>query len=162
MRRASVATLLCALVVSSGQAALGPMAFPALVSQAEVIVRGRVESVLPRGQSQEGSPARTREVEYASWYVAVLSVDEVLKGPADLRRIRVEFNSMEDSARYEPGEAVFSFLAKTGRDDFYTTVGMLQGRYVIRGGMVGRDRIPVAEFVRRIRDLLRAPDQSGR
>lgn len=69
---------------------------------------------------------------------------------------------MEDSARYKSGETVVVFLTKATQGDLYTTVGMLQGRYLIKDGRVEREQIPVAEFFRRIMTLTHTPSQPER
>jgi len=69
---------------------------------------------------------------------------------------------MEDSPRYKSGETVVVFLTKAAQGDLYTTVGMVQGRYLIKDGVVEREQIPVAEFLRRIRASMESPSQTGR
>lgn len=154
MRIARVVTLLLFLPIGSGHAAMGKIPFAALVGQAELIVQGRVESVLTttRPPVSSPSPGQKPEVEFAFSNVADLSVDTVLKGPVGIRRVRIEFLSMEDSPRYKPGETVVVFLTKAARGDLYTTVGMLQGRYLIKDGMVESEQVSVAEFFHRIKE----------
>ena len=164
MRIARVAIVLFFLPIGGGHAAMGKIPFAALVGQAELIVQGRVESVVTTTRPPEASPSpgQKREVEFVVSNVADLAVDTVLKGPVGIRRIRIEFHSMEDSPRYKPGETVVVFLTKAAQGDLYSTVGMLQGRFLIRDGMVEREQIPVAEFFHRIRTLIHAPSQPGR
>jgi hypothetical protein len=141
---------------------MGAIPLAELVGQAELIVQARVESVRTTQPESGPSPGQKQEVEFVASSVAELSVDKVLKGPADIRRISVEFASIEDSPRYIAGETVVVFLTKAAKEDLYTTVGMMQGRYLIKDGMVEREQIPVAEFLRRIRAMLDAPTQPGR
>ena len=162
MRLTALVLLLSFLPMNAGQAALGRISFPALVCQAELIVQGRVESFLSATQSHQLGRDKGQEAEFIASSVASLSIENVLKGPSDIRGVQVEFSSVEDSPRYKLGETVVVFLTWSPRRDVYTTVGMLQGRFAIVGGMVERERIPVAEFVRRIRTMKCAAPQAGR
>lgn len=154
--------LLFFLPIENGYAALGNIPLAALVSQAEVIVQGRVESILSTKQLFESSPGQIQEIEFVDLNIANLSVEKMLKGPVAIRRIRVIFPSTEDRPRYKVGELVVLFLKKDAEDDLYSTVGMLQGRYLIKDGKVEREQIPVAEFLHRIRVLMSSPSQPGR
>lgn len=143
-------------------AALGEIPFAVLVGQAEVIVQGRVESILDTKPPLDPSRGQEQDVESVASNIANLSVDKVLKGPVGIRRIRIEFLPMEDSPRYKLGETVIVFLTKAERGELYTTVGMLQGRFLIKNGMIEREQIPVAEFFRRIKILMQAPSPPER
>ena len=69
---------------------------------------------------------------------------------------------MEDSPRYKTGETVVVFLQRVGGDDFYTTVGMSQGRYAIEEGRIEGNGLPVVEFTRRIEALVHGASTPSR
>ena len=131
---------------------MGPIPFATLVSQADLIVQGQVQSVallaepaLPQGS--EGVPS----------YVAEVVVSRVVKGAASMRRVSIEYRPSSESASYEPGERAVLFLKRGANREIYTTVGQLQGKYQVRGGMVERDGVGVSEFLHRIEAVMRKP-----
>jgi hypothetical protein len=162
MRIAWLVMLLFPLPVGSGYAAMGEIPLTALVDQAEVIVQGRVGSILAPTQSRDPGSGQKREIDSVVSNVADLKVSKVLKGPAGIRQLRIGFTSMEDSPRYKTGETVVVFLKRAAEEDFYTTVGMLQGKYVIENGRVEGEGVPVTDFLRRIEALAHRSPAPGR
>lgn len=151
MRFAVAALLMPWLPIGVGQAAMGKIPLSTLVCQAELIVEGRVDSVLTNRRISDLHGDQNQANQFASPYVAILLVETVVRGRTDARRVQIEFTLTEDSPRYRPGETVIAFLARGAAPDTYETVGLLQGRFVVVNGQVERERLPVGEFLSRIR-----------
>lgn len=124
-----------------------------LAKDAELIVMARVESV--DSQKQED----------ILFSLAEFKVEKVLKGKAPSgERVTVEFEGgrlrgeaflVEDSPNYRPGEEVVAFLKKIPNGNRYTTVGMLQGKYLIKKGIVLEENLPLEAFLKKIENILR-------
>ncbi len=123
-----------------------------LVRDAELIVVGKVESV--EGHKQEDTIIS----------IAKLKIKKALKGEVPCPElVAVEFGGgqvgeetilFEDSPNYKKGEEVVTFLKKLPRDDIYTTVGLFQGKYVVKDGTVLRERLSLDTFLHKIETIL--------
>ena len=138
--------------IASVDAMMGKIPFDQLVLGSDLILLGRVESVQSYKREIESMPGQKREVENVIWSVAEVVADRILKGGIGSRSILIEFQggSFEDSPNYKLDEEVIVFLQKIKGKDSYTTVGMLQGKYIIREGIVAQEKVTVDEFIKRI------------
>jgi len=140
---------------------MGIIPFDKLVYDAELIVEGTVLSVGLARKNSGNSLATTQHPEYVGLSVAELVVERTIKGEGVPPRISIQFSIGEDSPSYKPGEHVVAFLRQGPAGERYITVGMMQGKYLIREGMVERPNVSVGEFLRRIGDLIGAPRGGG-
>ncbi|HHT9119433.1 MAG TPA: hypothetical protein ACFYD3_02670 [Candidatus Hypogeohydataceae bacterium YC41] len=123
-----------------------------LVREADLIVVGAVESV----KSQKGG-----EMIFS---LAKIRVKRVLKGKVPSEGwVTVEFQGgsvaeetlvVEDSPDYKPGEEVVAFLKKLSDSNKYTTVGLFQGKHLIKEGTVLPENLPLETFLEQIEALL--------
>lgn len=144
--------ILTSLCAGSTNAMMVKIPLEQLVREAELIVVGQVESV--KGQKREGIIFST----------AKLRAKRVLKGQVPPQGwISVEFEggrmgdetfTTEDSPDYKTGEEAIAFLKKLPGSDKYTTVGLLQGKYLIEKGKVLPEYIPLDTFLQQIEALL--------
>ena len=150
--------LVALLVVTIGaRAAMGIIPFDKLVLGADLIVFGTILSVGPASKDYASPAGGSQHPEYSLSSVAELEVKNAIKGESTPRHLSIKFSSGEDSPNYKRGEHVVSFLKHDPDQKHYITVGMIQGKYLIREGVVERLNIPTNEFVNRIKDLMTVP-----
>ncbi len=58
-----------------------------------------------------------------------------------------------DSPDYQAGERVQVFLKKAGGDDYYQTVGVFQGKFLIKEETVVSNKMSVEDFIKKVRGI---------
>ncbi len=145
-------------ILSTGivDAIMGKISLQQLVSQADLIIIGQVESVEYQKKEIESVPGQKKEVEFFTLGVASVKADNVLKGHVVSQPVLIEFSggNSEDSPNYKHDEEVVVFLKKIKGKDSYFTIGMFQGKYSIKEGKIERESVSVDEFIKKISDIL--------
>lgn len=130
-----------------------------LVQESDLILAGRVESV----------ESEKRGAVIVS--LARIRVDRTLKGGASPQKtVVVEFQGgriggevlrVEDSPDYQAGEEVVAFLRRHADRPGYVTTGHLQGKYVVRRGVVEGENVSLERFLERLKLILLEKSQGG-
>lgn len=149
--------LVCLLAVGSAHAAMGLIPFKTLVQRAEFIVKGTVISVTSEAGPPSYSALGTGRPEYAGIGLAELAVERIIKGEHVPSGILIQFPMGEDSPNYRPHEQVYVFLERIPDSERYTTIGLIQGTYRLRGDLVEPGKMSESEFLRRIDQLMALP-----
>ncbi|UCH34569.1 MAG: carboxypeptidase regulatory-like domain-containing protein [Armatimonadota bacterium] len=147
-------TVIVACIVTCNTATatvLVPLDFPELVAQSDRVFVGVVSDVVSEA-STDGSGALTR---------AVFQPTSHVKGPVTGDPIVVEKTGgpcgdvvqvVCGSPDFTPGETALMFVRQTGRGTYWT-VGMMQGKFAVRNGVVARNRRPLDEVAQALRAL---------
>jgi hypothetical protein len=134
-----------------------------LALSADLIFVGRVKTVKGYEKKIVPTPQQKKEFEYIIWSVAEVVAEVVVKGHVESQPILIEFPGghvgekrfwVEDSPDYKVGEEIVVFLKRIEDRFYYTTIGMFQGKYIIRDGTVEREGVPFDKFIERIRCIL--------
>jgi hypothetical protein len=143
----------CCLSIQNGHGAMVKLSLEQLVTDADLMVLGTVDSV------------QSELVEGKIFSFATVSVNLKIKGEPEgtQDKIVVRFPGgtvgdvgmkVEDSPDYKQGEEVLLFLQKTKTQLEYVTVGSSQGKFLMKNNIVVRENIPLDQFIERIQRIM--------
>ncbi len=150
--------VVASFIAGNAYAAVGRISLEALVRGADLIVIGHVQSIRLQTRKLDEVPGQKQEIEFATSGVAELTVDTVLKGRLVSRSVLIGFPVIEDSPEYKVGQEVIALLTKSEGKATYSTIGMLQGKYLIEKDIVKREGVSLDVFLRELRDLIASTD----
>jgi hypothetical protein len=157
MHRKTIVILLlllaCCLSIQNAHGAMVKLSLDELVTQADLIVMGCVESV------------KSEMVEGKIFSFATVSVTSKIKGEPEATQDQVVVRfpggtlgdvamKVEDSPDYKQGEEVLLFLKRIENQPGYSTAGSSQGKFLIKNHIVVKENIPLDQFLERIQSLI--------
>jgi hypothetical protein len=141
------------LTIPRAEPAMVELSLEQLTRDADLIVVGKVESVA------------SQMIIGKIWSSATISVESRIKGDEpEQSEIVVSFPGgkvgdigmqVEDSPNYKKDEEVVVFLKKMQGESHFSTAGSSQGKFIIEGGIVLRENIPLEEFLARIESIIK-------
>jgi len=147
--------LLIGLAVSLGQQAfsvVGWLSVKVLTERADLIFVGHVGEI-----ASFKKQVPSKELGYVIMSTAETFPERIIKGEIDREPVIIEFVGgrvgeetyiFEDSPRFVTGEEVILFLKRVEGKTSYSIVGMSQGRYQIKEGMITRTQIKEGTITR--------------
>jgi len=132
---------------------MGVISLQELTQRAEVIVHGNIKSVKTEEKIVESKSEPGKILLSVS--TAAIELDKILKGRPEMVPLQVKaIGNMEDSPKFKVDEEVFLFLVKNEDDSTYSTVGLVQGKFNVSGGLVVREKISTDQFIQKIENLI--------
>jgi len=145
--------------VQSAFASMGALPDEVMAKDADLIVVGRITDI-----NSVKKPVLSKEIDSVIVSTARIIPESMIKGEAHGAPIIIEFSGgrvgdeisvIEDSPSFMADEEVILFLKQIAGTSAYSIVGMSQGKFRIKEGVVSRRNITVDQFIKELKAVIR-------